>query len=333
MGDFKVLILTEGGPNIGFGHLTRCNSIAEALVRRGASVLMVIHSDKLTVEHFCSHPFVILNWVDEPDLIWPLITDQNLVIIDSYLASRSFYQRVSERVPMAAYLDDDNRMAYPKGVVINGSLAPEQLGYLNSSNLNYLVGWKYILLRHEFWPPSSFTINNEIRNVMLTLGGDDFRDLTPRLLQAINRRYPTIHKRVVITHLFKNFNGIQSLGDAFTEWVVEPDAGRMRLLMENCDLAISAGGQTLYELARIGLPTLVVRIADNQLSNIEGFVQKGAVGFVGAWDDPGLLHGLEQKLSLFENVEMRTQASRISQSCVDGEGVFRVVDFLMNEAS
>lgn len=52
------------------------------------------------------------------------------------------------------------------------------------------------------------------------------------------------------------------------------DAEHMKTLMLESDVAISAGGQTLYELASVGLPTIAIQVVDNQSEDISGFLKR-----------------------------------------------------------
>ena len=53
----------------------------------------------------------------------------------------------------------------------------------------------------------------------------------------------------------------------------------------NVDLAISASGQTLYELACIGVPTIAIGIIDNQKNNIKNWINQGFIEYAGCWND------------------------------------------------
>lgn len=49
----------------------------------------------------------------------------------------------------------------------------------------------------------------------------------------------------------------------------------MLSLMLKCDIAVTAAGQTTYELARIGLPTIAIGVVENQKFNIDGWLEIG----------------------------------------------------------
>ncbi|MCK4793152.1 MAG: methyltransferase domain-containing protein, partial [Desulfobacteraceae bacterium] len=100
--------------------------------------------------------------------------------------------------------------------------------------------------------------------------------------------------------------------------------------MLESDIAIAAGGQTLYELARIGIPAIVAAIVDNQLGNIEGFQRLGFIDYAGYWDECDLLNrilgGFESLKDRKDRFQMRTKGRRI----IDGKGSLRIRDALLN---
>ncbi len=54
----------------------------------------------------------------------------------------------------------------------------------------------------------------------------------------------------------------------------------MKNLMINNDLAISAGGNTLYELCACGIPTIAIIIADNQRKFVQVIHRKTGIDYI-----------------------------------------------------
>jgi len=98
----------------------------------------------------------------------------------------------------------------------------------------------------------------------------------------------------------------------------------MRDLMDAADLAISAGGQTLYELACRGLPSVAINLIDNQTADIRGFSTRGFAVAAGRWDDVGLLDRVEGCVTEIWQGSAREAASAVGRSLVDGQGGFRL---------
>ena len=144
---------------------------------------------------------------------------------------------------------------------------------------------EYLPLRKEFWDVPDKEIKKEIRSILITFGGDDFRNMTPKILKFLNKEFKDIKKEVVIGKGFKNLDSIKNAMDENTNLNYYPSANEMKNLMLNCDIAISAGGQTLYELARCGTPSISIAIAENQLGNVKGFDRLGIIKYAGWWED------------------------------------------------
>jgi spore coat polysaccharide biosynthesis predicted glycosyltransferase SpsG len=102
-----------------------------------------------------------------------------------------------------------------------------------------------------------------------------------------------------------------------------PDTLRDPML--KADLAISAGGHTLYELAATGTPAVAVETADNQAENVRAMATQGSVCAVGRADDPSVIAACEAALRrIFEDREARRAMSAAGQRVVDGRGAQRV---------
>jgi spore coat polysaccharide biosynthesis predicted glycosyltransferase SpsG len=105
-----------------------------------------------------------------------------------------------------------------------------------------------------------------------------------------------------------------------------PDAAQMKQIMETSDMAVSAGGQTLYELARMGVPTIAVSIIDNQQYDIDGLLKAGFIEYAGSWEDEHLEDAIVRACYLLSGREERLKRSVIGRAIVDGLGASRIVD-------
>jgi len=103
----------------------------------------------------------------------------------------------------------------------------------------------------------------------------------------------------------------------------------MQALMTQADIAICAGGQTLYELASQGLPPAIVSAIDNQKDDIRGFIDAGFGVDGGSWDRPGFLDCLASSIQSLWPAAVRERHSAAGRQCVDGLGARRVVAALL----
>ena len=333
MEDIKVFILTEGSSNIGFGHITRCLSLYQAFEEKGIKPKFIINGDNSIIDLVKNTDYKLINWLRNKDKILHEIQNADIVVIDSYLADRSFYEKVSNIVRIPVYIDDNKRIDYPKGIVVNGNIHAKDLDYPKKDEVTYLLGTKYTPLRREFWEVPEKEIKENIEGIMITFGGDDIRNMTPKVLRFLVREYPSLKKNVVIGKGFKNVKEIKSVADKNTNLIYYPDAKEMKNIMLESDIAISAGGQTLYELARVGVPTISIAVADNQLGNIRGWEKAGFIEYAGWWEDKNVLSLISMYLNDVYGFNVRKEISEKGKNLIDGKGARRLIKFLIKGRS
>ena len=105
---------------------------------------------------------------------------------------------------------------------------------------------------------------------------------------------------------------------------VDLDAFGMADLMAEADIAIGSGGGTSLERCCLGLPSLVIMVADNQRSSVANLVQAGAVTLVGMLAET-MPEQIAASLAALANDSAALEAqARAAAAVVDGEGVWRV---------
>ena len=324
----KVLILTEGGINIGFGHLTRCFSLYQAFEERGISPQLIVSGqgiDRLLE----GKEYLIFDWLREKDKLFDMLGDATVVIVDSYLADHSLYKAISEKVENSVYFDDYKRLIYPRGFVVNGSIYAQEMNYPQREDITYLLGPQFVPLRKEFCDSCRKEIRDTLKSVMLTFGGDDKQHMTSTILRFLNNSYPELAKQVVVGGAFQNLKEIESLKDEKTDLIYDSDAKQMKEIMLKSDVAVSSGGQTLYELASVGMPTVGICVAHNQLGNVRKWEKLGFLEYIGLHNDRALLDRLGSKIEYLKERQLREKKSEIGKRFIDGKGGMRIVDAIL----
>lgn len=326
----KVFIVTEGSKRIGFGHITRSLALYQAFEEKSAEPVFVVNGDDSIASLLNGKRLNIFNWIDNNAKLMDLLLSSDICIIDSYLAGIEVYQRISEAAKLPVYIDDNLRLEYPPGVILNPSVFGDKLDYPRSKKIIYLLGGQYVLLRKEFWRVAYRPVSMTIKSVMVTFGGDDIRNLTPGVLRLLTRCYPEVKKNIVVGNGFVNKQALDAIGDNKTKITYAPDAASMKNIMINSDLAISACGQTLYELARIGTPAIGVSVADNQMNNARALEAAGVIKYAGWWEDGNLISSIDSNLKMMRGRMIRSDMAQKGRDLVDGLGPKRVVSSLMN---
>jgi len=304
----KIFFLTEGGKNIGFGHITRCAAIQQALKEKGVASEVVVSADETVKDVLKEIKHQRFDWLNNKKGLFDVIDGSDMVVIDSYLAKESLYDEISQRIKTGVYLDDLKRINYPKGIVINSAIYAGDLDYQETEGLSYLLGPRYLPLRQDFWLSKEKQIRKEIKKVLISLGGMDhfqlMRDLAKHLEAQFGFQLVCIDKN----------NRVNSQ--------------EFRKLIFDCDVCISAGGQTTYELACCGTPAIGVCLADNQVLNLKKWQEVGFLDFAGWHNDNNLFEKIERFLKNLV-YQKRVKRSHLGRDCVDGQGARRLADELL----
>jgi len=101
--------------------------------------------------------------------------------------------------------------------------------------------------------------------------------------------------------------------------------------MLDSDVAISAAGQTIYELARIGVPTIAIAVADNQTFHLKGWIKEGFIASEINYKDINLEHKIFSTLNTYKKRTVREKLSKLGKQKVDGDGARRVVQNLIDQ--
>ena len=303
----KVVFLTEGGSRTGFGHITRCVSLCEVFEEKGISPEFIVNGDDRILGLLKGKRYKMLDWLKDMGGFLKIINKADIVIIDSYLAGISFYVEISRHARVPVYIDDNKRIDYPPCIVVNGAIYAMELDYPASKDFSYLLGPEFLPMRREFLNVGNKIIKEKIRNILITLGGEGHAEVIAKLKDFVLSRLSNVEVEIV--------DGNRGAED-------------MVRLMLAADMAISAGGQTLYELARTGTPTLGICMADNQIRNLKGWSKYEFLKYCGWYDSPKLFKRLDRAIMSIQDKTVREGMKKVGQSFVDGKGAHRVVDVI-----
>ena len=172
-----------------------------------------------------------------------------------------------------------------------------------------------------------------VQRLLLTVGGADPGAVTERLLSAARRALPQAAVDVIVGPFATRADARRARAREHGGAVVlHEDPKDVRVLMLGADVAISGGGQTLYELAATGTPAVAIRLADNQTLNLRNLQAAGMLLWAGDAGDADLETMVTSALMvLAENRGRRTEMSRRGRALVDGRGAARVAAAVLDE--
>jgi UDP-2,4-diacetamido-2,4,6-trideoxy-beta-L-altropyranose hydrolase len=103
-------------------------------------------------------------------------------------------------------------------------------------------------------------------------------------------------------------------------------------IVRHADIAIGAGGVSSLERCCLGIPSLLVSLADNQMGNVLGIVEAGAAVFVGKKADVGTSLLASRLRNLANDKGRRDIMVTSARNLCDGLGRDRIAGFLVGQA-
>jgi UDP-2,4-diacetamido-2,4,6-trideoxy-beta-L-altropyranose hydrolase len=192
-----------------------------------------------------------------------------------------------------------------------------------------LLGTRYALLRPEFatFPGRPRHTRAVARRVLVTLGGSDPENVTPMVLRALEMvGVPELHARVVAGPANPHLEGLCEAGwRSRGRMEILTAAEDMPALMDWAEIAISAGGSTCWELAFMGVPSIILVLADNQLGVAQALGEAGIPVQMGRAETISPQALAEKLAALLPAAAEREQMALRGRALVDGRGTRRVI--------
>lgn len=326
-----VFFITEASSRVGFGHISRCISLNNAFIEKNINPCFIVKGDESIEQLINGNKLHLFDWLENTENLFRLINNADVVIIDSYNYDEIIAKRINEIVKLPVFIDDNNRLNYPKGIVINSSVHAKDMNYLNNPEVDYLLGAQFAMLKDAFWDSPNNTIKEEIRTIMITLGINDLHNLTPKLIEVLNENFPEIKKKIIIGIHFENIEEIKQVQDDNCDLIYFPDAEKMKNIMLNSDIAISSGGQTSYELSSLSTPSIIIAVADNQIESAKKLNDIGISVYAGWWEQEDLFDIVLKSIKTLTPIETRRKMIEKSKKLIKPYGSRDIIDFIIKK--
>lgn len=299
-----VFFRTDGNSQIASGHLMRCISIAEACLESGMAVHFLVSDEEsvsLFQKNLSAHfPITCLSNAaydqleqELPELLAILTKAKSqdpVFFLDSYFVTRNYLNQI-KTLAKVVYLDDLQLFDYPVDLLINYDIIPDnslpsyRSAYRNAGRL--LLGAKYAPLRSQFVNRET-VVRNKVTNILVTTGGSDHFHFCLHLIKRLCQTSfwdkavsSGITFRILVGYMNSDKAALVSLSESVPALKLYENITDMASFMEDCDLAISAAGTTLYELCALGLPAISYTMADNQLFAAKAFASEHIIPCAG----------------------------------------------------
>jgi UDP-2,4-diacetamido-2,4,6-trideoxy-beta-L-altropyranose hydrolase len=299
----RVIFRVDASLRIGVGHVMRCLTLARVLKDNGINVEFICRKhegnliDKIHLEGFITHELELpeksivndtlfhSHWlgvtqlIDAKECINILqSTKVDWLVVDHYGIDIDWEQGLKRYCSNLMVIDDLADRNHKCDILLDQTFGRSKKDYsaLTSKDCRLLLGSQYALLRPEFAKWRSYSLerrsNQQFKQLLISMGGVDVDNVTESILNElkISSLPNDINITVVMGRSAPYLQSVKSKVKTLpfkTEVEVNPD--NMAEIMANCDIAIGAAGSTTWERCCLGLPTIQIVTAKNQLFSAE----------------------------------------------------------------
>ncbi len=355
----KIVFRADASHHIGSGHVMRCLTLADFMAAKGADCIFICRETRGNLIEFIkkrnytvkSLPNVddtekkggasFLSCTQEEDagqcgtLLEAL--DADWLVVDHYALDVTWERLLLPYCGKILVIDDLANRNHVCSVLLDQTFGRDKLEYKEKvpSNTTVLSGSDYALLRPEFSQVreenfGTRTFSKGLQNILITLGGSDAGNVTGVVLESLRLSLLPIACEITVV-LGESSPWVKEVKEQVEDFPykvkVKVGVDNMAELMARSDFAIGAAGSTAWERCCLGLPCLMVVLADNQRLIAQSLMEYGA-----AFVQPmSLLREVGSLLSSdYFDQEKLISMSKKAYMVTDGLGVKRVGEYLIN---
>ena len=252
------------------------------------------------------------------------------LVVDGYQFGSAYHQTVGCGGWRMLALDDEGRVGrYDSDIVLNQNLHASESLYTNrAGRTRLLLGPEYALIQRDFFKWRGRGGGNQpiARRILVTMGGGDLSNVTRKAVEALlMTNIERMEARVVIGGANPNYDSVMEAALRGGSSIrVETDIRDMGEAMAWADIAVTAGGSSIYELAFLGTPFIMITTADNQ-KPVERAITRFGAGLCLGWHEDVSPERIsdEIRVAAFSQTARGKLIERMSE-LVDGLGAVRV---------
>ena len=345
----KIVFRADASLQIGSGHIMRCLTLAHGLSEIGAKVTFLCKPheghliDKIRKSGFSclvlSAPVLNISKKSDDLAHSSWLGGTHWLIVDHYALDSCWEKQLVSLCKKLMVIDDLADRAHDCDLLLDQNLVAEQFTRydgLLSEKCTRLLGPEYALLQDEYAklyhrvPPRI----GPVKNILIYFGGAVNHNLTFLAIRAfLDLRRDDLSLDVVINPEGLHTRAVKEVVESCTNITLHASLPTLAPLILKADIAIGAGGASSWERACLGLPSIIVTIAENQRAIASELDQRGVIRWLGHFDQ---VSGQDIYQAIEISVKNEGDLGEWSQVCrrhVDGKGVNRVVAMMKLDAT
>jgi UDP-2,4-diacetamido-2,4,6-trideoxy-beta-L-altropyranose hydrolase len=339
----KLLIRADGNVAMGTGHVMRCLALAQAWQDCGGHSTFAMAQSTPSLERRLQDEGMEVECLPasggtvedvKQTIHFARRLNPDWIVLDGYQFGADYQAAIHDAGFKLLFMDDQGQAApYCADLVLNQNFhANRSLYAQRDASTQLLLGPRYALLRREFrhWRKWNREIPSVARKALVTMGGSDPDNLTVRVLEAIQKlSNPELETVVLVGGSNPHVGSMEKIiSEQRLAVRLMVDAVNIGEWMAWADVAIAGAGTTFWEMCFLGLPGILLVLAENQEGIAEAAGRLQIACNLGKQADLSADRIAEELDRLLKSEEERTKQSINGRRIVDGRGAERVVAFL-----
>ena len=341
----RILFFADAGPEVGGGHVMRCLTLARALAERGAECAVVESRAAAPILRRFGWPAQTLLAISDARDLAGLVAyarhfadrfEPDIVVIDHYGAGSGEEAALKRELRQVAVIDDLANRRHYCNLLLDPGYGRRSEAYRNlaPAHARILTGPAYAPVRPEFAAARQRAMSRRAKHgpaarALVALGMTDVGGITERVVRALAPALDDVRLDVAVGGHAASLPALRALaaGDRHVRlWVDDAD---MATLSADADVAIGAGGSSVWERAVVGLPSATVILAENQRGMIEHMADAGFTRGLDAAAPDFEVRLVEAWNRLIGDAALRWRLTERSAELCDGHGAQRVAEAVL----
>ncbi len=303
----KVVIRADASIHIGSGHIMRCLVLANALREQGHTVGFASRPQQGDLVEFVRNGGFEVNelvtpthwqapqnsadyaawlqvpWQEDAESLIRQVDNVDLLIVDHYGLNADWELFVKNSLLCKVFAIDDLVRKHQADLILDQTLLRDPLEYKETNpNSIVLAGCDFALIKQNFIAYRAKALETSVLpsnvNMLISMGGIDQPNATLQTLEALSKmpgNKPSV--TVLLSPKAPHYQSVKHFSQQHPSWINHIDfVDNMAELMLAHQVAIGAPGSTSWERACLGIPSIIIPLAENQETISAQLVQAGA---------------------------------------------------------
>jgi len=324
----KIVIRTDSSKKIGTGHISRDLELAK-LLKKHAEIIFLTKNNESSIKKITKNGFkaIIISSKNELENNLDQINPDIIIldVLEKYKYNNYMNFLKSKCQKLICIFDEPSKQDIKADIIINGHPKQDPEWYKNKKS-TYLVSPKYFIMNPKFSSKSN-KLRKKVKTILLTFGGSDHNDLIFDVLKIIDKFDEKFNIIIAIGLAFGKEDKLKQAIKKLSHKVkIKKNLPNLISVFLKSDIAITAGGNTIFERIAIGTPGITINQLKIQQTISSAFAAKKAninLGMYDKFSEEKLLNKLKE---LINNFESRKKISDSGKKIVDSLGAVRIAN-------